>query len=143
MGNKVPSKQNSLESRFSEVSEFPEMSFPEDPDGADNETSETHGIGSGPPVVTSDGRPQDRLARTPHNGVNPCTHESQGPSVDPGMPGQPTEEATGGPVSSADHSSSSTRPKEGFRRPPTREVGLKAVALGTLAQSQNGRFCSW
>ena len=56
------------------------------------------------------------------------------------MPGRPTEGEIGGLVSSADAECSRSGLKESLRRPPTREVGPQAVALGTLAQSQTGDF---
>ena len=70
----------------------------------------------------------------------PCSHEAQGWSVDPGMPGQPREVVTEGAVSSADFVGVGVGLKESLRRPPTREVGTQALALGTLAQSQTGGF---
>ena len=56
------------------------------------------------------------------------------------MPGRPTEGETGGLVSSADTVGADVWLKESLRRPPTREVGTQALALGTLAQSQTGGF---
>ena len=129
-----PGKESRLSETSSQVSVISESL---------REGSRTHGIGSGQPMFTSVGRPQDRLARTPHNGVNPCSHEAQGPSVDPRMPGRPTEGEIGGLVSSADAECSRSGLKESLRRPPYPGGWTTGSSLRDTRPVPNGRFCSW